>query len=199
MEIVCHKDWGIGIVVKRENLENGNFVEVSEGGKYLTVLFDDGAERQFSIPASFKKGILTAEGDLGIEVANAVSADEAMLAKREAERTHAVSIQRPHEHRAVKTPAKITLTGDLKADFRTSLAASGYKPTVVYAYGHQVACVAEEEGLTLKDLLKNIASIVPMYDKGGIKQNRGAYQKDTTINALRRYQDFAISNPDALK
>ena len=33
MEIVCHKDWGIGIVVKRENLENGNFVEVSEGGQ----------------------------------------------------------------------------------------------------------------------------------------------------------------------
>ena len=199
MEIVCHKNWGVGIVVKRENLVNGNYVEVSEGGRYITVLFDDGIVKQFAIPSSFKTGSLTAEGEFGEEVMAAIAEHEARLAERLAENTPVVTIEGHHGHRAVRPLVEVALTGDLLADYRTALAAAGYRPSVVYVYGREVVHIAEEEGFTMKELLKNISSILPLYEAGGIKQERGAYQNGTTVNALRRYQEFGNVNPDARK
>ena len=102
------------------------------------------------------------------------------------------------EERMMKIPAKITVTGNLKEDFKTYLAESGYEPTVAYAYPRAIGIVCAEERFGWKTLLQNIRKIIPLYSTGGAKENIGNYQNKTVINALKRYRDFALKNPDAL-
>ena len=43
MLYVNHITWGKGTVIKREIAKDGRFIEVSEGGNYITVHFDNGS------------------------------------------------------------------------------------------------------------------------------------------------------------
>ena len=200
MSVVKHKDWGLGTVVKREVLNNGKFTEVEYGGNYITVQFDNGKAVRFAIPASFEKGILEAIGDFANEVAEV--ADEIESKRRaglpdwgiyEGKRSVDES-----EERRTKIPAKITVTGNLKEDFKTYLTASGYEATVAYAYPRAIGIVCAEEHISWKTLLQNINKTIPLYSEDGVKADIGNYQNKTVINALKRYRDFALKNPDAL-
>ena len=91
-----------------------------------------------------------------------------------------------------------TYTIDSAADFKTYLTASGYEPSVVYAYPRAIGIVCAEEHIGWKALLQNINKIIPLYSKGGVKEDIGNYQNKTVINGLKRYRDFALKNPDAL-
>ena len=200
MSSVNHKSWGIGTVIKREVLIGGKYTEVEYGGNYITARFDNGKEGRFAIPATFEKGILEAVGDFADEVADVTE---------EVERKHQAGIPNwgisdgrrnidEREERTSKMPAKITVTGNLKEDFKNYLAESGYEPSVVYAYPRAIGIVCVEENISWKTLLQNISKIIPVYSKDGEKEEIGNYQNKTVINALKRYRDFALKNPDAL-
>ena len=200
MSSVNHKSWGIGTVIKREVLEGGKYTEVEYGGNYITARFDNGKEGRFAIPATFEKGILEAIGDFADEVADVT--EEVESKRRAGIPTWGISDGRrdadESEERTTKTPAKITVTGNLKADFKTYLTASVYEPSVVYAYPRAIGIVCAEEHIGWKALLQNINKIIPLYSKGGVKEDIGNYQNKTVINGLKRYRDFALKNPDAL-
>lgn len=196
MQTVKHKDWGIGHIVKREICVNGVFSEVTEGGNYITARFDNGKEVRFAIPKSFEKGILEATGELKDEVENAAADKERRReeekgglgisdGKREAEEVQV---------RTTKKGVKISLTGDLKKDFETYLAASGYEENVVYQYSRAIDIVCEEEGITWVELIDTILTVIKRYDRGGEKEKLGNYQKRTVINALKRFWDFVKLN-----
>ncbi len=200
MSAVNHKDWGMGTVVKREVVKNGKFTEVEYGGNYVTARFDNGKEIRFAIPASFEQGKLEAIGDFADEVADVA---EQVESKRKAGMpTPGITDGRrdvdEREERTKKIPAKITVTGNLKEDFKTYLTASGYEPSVVYAYPRGIGIVCAEEHISRKTLLQCISKIIPLYSKDGPKEDVGNYQNKTVINALKRYRDFVLKNPDAL-
>lgn len=200
MSAVNHKSWGIGTVVKREVVKNGKFTEVEYGGNYITARFDNGKEIRFAIPASFESGMLEAIGDFADEVADV--AEQVEIKRKAGIPDWGISDGRrdadEREERATKIPARITVTGNLKADFKTYLTASGYEPSVVYAYLRAIGIVCAEEYIGWKALLQNISKIIPLYSKGGVKEDIGNYQNKTVINALKRYRDFALKNPEAL-
>ena len=200
MSVVKHKDFGLGTVVKREVLSNGKFIKVEYGGNYVTARFGGGKEIRFAIPSSFEQGMLEAIGDFADEVADVA---EEIRAKRLAGKCDwGISDGKcdieASEERGIKTPAKITVTGNLKEDFKTYLAESGYEDTVAYAYPRAVGIVCAEECISWKTLLYDIIKIIPLYSKGGAKEEIGNYQKKTVINALKRYRDFGFKNPEAL-
>ena len=196
MQTVKHKAWGIGQIVKREVCVNGVFTEVAEGGSYITARFDNGKEVRFAIPKSFEKGILEATGELKDEVDNAAAEKERL--REEEKGNFGISDGRKEaeevQTRSTKKGAKVALTGDLKKDFETYLAASGYEETVVYQYSRAIDIVCEEEGLTLTELIGRILTVIKQYDKGGEKEKLGNYQKRTVINALKRFWDFVKLN-----
>ena len=200
MSLVNHKIWGIGTVTKREVLSDGKFTEVEYGGNYITARFDNGKEVRFAIPDSFKKGILEPMDDFADEVAGV---------KEEIEGKHKTSIRdwgvtdgrrdvKEYLERVFKMPAKIFVTGTLEDDFKEYLEASGYESSVVYAYSRAIDIVCENEHLTPLELLRNIFHIIPLYDRGGVNEELGNYQKRTVISALKRYHDFVRKNPEAL-
>ena len=201
MSAVNHKDFGIGTVVKREVYNNGMFTQVEYGGNYVTARFDNGREIRFAIPASFEQGRLEAIGDFADEVADV--ADQVEIKRLAGVPNWGISNGildiDESEERALKIPAKITVTGNLKEDFKTYLAESGYEPTVAYAYPRAIGIVCAEEYVNWKTLLQNINKIIPLYDKDGAKEDIGNYQKKTVINALKRYRDFSIKNSEALR
>ena len=60
MDVVKHKIWGMGEVIKRD-------------GKYVTIRFlKDNSEKRFVIPESFQTGVLDAQGDFKKEIENAI-------------------------------------------------------------------------------------------------------------------------------
>ena len=200
MSAVNHKDYGIGTIVKREVCNNGIFTEVEYGGNYVTARFDNGKEIRFAIPTTFEKGILEAIGDFANEVADVT---EQVESKRLAGKCDwgisdgKVDIDESEE-RGIKIPAKITVTGNLKEDFKTYLTESGYEATVAYAYPRAIGIVCAEEHISWETLLQNINKIISSYSKGGEKEDLGNYQNKTVINALKRYRDFLFKNPEAL-
>lgn len=200
MSAVNHKSWGIGTVVKREVVTNGKFTEVEYGGNYITARFDNGKEIRFAIPASFESGMLEAIGDFADEVADV--AEQVEIKRKAGVPDWGISDGRrdadEREERTTKIPARITVTGNLKADFKTYLTASGYEPSVVYSYLRAIGIVCAEEHIGWKALVQNISKIIPLYSKGGVKEDIGNYQNKTVINALKRYRDFALKNPEAL-
>ena len=200
MSVVNHKDWGIGQVVKREVRIGNDFSEVEYGGNYITVDFDNGKHVRFAIPLSFEKGIIEPIGNFADEVADVTAELELIRLAGTPDwgLTDGTRDLHPTETRTTKSPAKITLTGSMKEDFKTYLAESGYEPTVVYAYPRAVGLVCREEHLGWKALLNRISNIIPVYSKDGAKQHIGDYQNKTVINALKRYRDFGITNPEAL-
>ena len=200
MSVVNHKSWGIGRVVKREISENGKFKEVEYGGNYITVIFDNGKKTTFAIPLSFEKGVLEPVGDFAEEVADVT---EQVELKRRAGLpdwgvSNGIRDLKEREERTTKIPAKITVTGNLKEDFKIYLAESGYEPSVVYAYPRGIGIVCAEENVGWKTLLQNISKIIPLYSKDGVKEDIGNYQNKTVINALKRYRDFSQKNPESL-
>ena len=194
METVIHNEWGIGTVVKREARVKGQYV-ADEHGNYLTVRFDNGKEMICSIPKSFENGVLKASGALLEEV-------EAAAAELERKRTGGIidGISdgiKPLEEvdtRVVKKPAKILLTGDTRKDYEAFLRASGYRENVVYQYPRSVDIVCNNEGIDYDGLRAVIATVVKLYDKGGAKEKEGNYQHRTTINALKRFREFTVTN-----
>ena len=197
METVKHKAWGIGTIIKREVCEAGKFIEVNEGGNYITVIFDNGKEVKFAIPKSFENGILEASGGLKEEVDNAA---EELKRRREEEKakygfSDGTRSLDEKETRSAKKGVKIALTGNLKTDYETYLGESGYEETVVYQYSRAIDIVCKEEGLSCDALVKKIMSIIEKYDKGGEKEAIGNYQNRTVINALKRFREFIKINP----
>lgn len=200
MATVNHKSWGIGTVVKREVVNNGKYTEVEYGGNYITARFDNGKEVRFGIPSSFSTGKLEPMADFADEVADVI--EEIESKRRSGTPDWGISDGRrdvdEREERTTKIPAKITVTGNLKEDFKTYLAASGYEPSVVYAYPRGIGIVCAEEHIGWKTLLQTVSKIIPLYSKDGVKEDIGNYQNKTVINALKRYRDFVIKNPEAL-
>ncbi len=200
MSRVEHRIWGIGNVIKREKVINGVNTEVEYGGNYITVSFEDGTVKPFAIPASFAKGHLTALDDYAEEVADVTEAIE--RARLEAFKDSGITDGRRDDEDSdewgEKIPARITVTGNLKEDFRVYLTETGYRPNVVYSYANEVGRVCAEENVSWKTLLLSIGAIVRMYGEGGVKESIGNEHNKTVINALKRYRDFYIKNPDAI-
>lgn len=196
MKMVNHNVWGIGRIIKREVCQNGKFIEVNEGGNYITVRFDDGGEKKFAIPKSFENGILEAVGDLKAEVNHAAEALRKMHDEDKAKYGLSDGTRSTEEKgtRSAKQGVKITLTGDIKVDYESYLRESGYEENVVYQYSRAIDIVCKEEGLSPNTLAKKIMSIIKKYDKGGEKEAIGNYQKRTVINALKRFGEFIRMN-----
>ena len=197
METVKHKDWGVGVITKREVCVNGKFIEVDEGGCYITAKFDNGKEIRLAIPKSFENGILEPLGDLKTEVENAAAEIEGKRAEQQAKYGISDGTRQIEESktRSTKKGAKIALTGDLKKDYESYLSASGYEDNVVYQYSRAIDIVCKEENITWVELTKIIMSVIKKYDKGGEKEKIGNYQKKTVINAIKRFKEFIKINP----
>ena len=200
MEYVIHNNWGVGTIVRREIRKDDKFVEVESGGNYITVHFVNGKTTKFAIPVSFEKGVIRAMGHLEDEVSEAASQLE--REREEDKARHGIFgnalLGDEKETRTEKNMVKIDLTGLIKADFKTYLKAAGYEPSVVTSYFRSIILVSREEKITTKALLESISTIIRKYDKGGEKERLGNYQNKTVINALRRFREFGISNPEVL-
>ena len=78
-------------------------------------------------------------------------------------------------------------------EIRYSVTTPSGNPSTVYAYLKAIDSVCEWERLTWDGLAGNIGSIVCQYDVGGKKADLGSKSHRTVINALRRFQDFSLT------
>ena len=184
MEIVKHKLFGIGEVIKRE-------------GAYLTVHFqNDNSVKRFVIPLSFETGVLEAEGKLKKEI------DEALLVKSQNKVSNSVNVMPKiasySNGRIRKHVSRFEVTGEIATSYESYLIKSGYKietddgkPSTVYAYIKAINFVLDEEHISWTTLREDIENIVELYDTGGRKERLGNKSNKTVINALKRFRDFS--------
>ena len=192
MQVVRHTVFGVGEVIAKEPTANGS---------KITVLFENGQEKIFSIPHSFMLGLMTVEGDLKDEVDKAIAEHKALQRKRDEElRAEAIS-RRSVAHGARHGVAEYHISASCAAiltDYETYLINAGYatetpsgNPSTVYSYIRAIEKhVLDSEHVTWTTLKDNIDSIVEKYDIGGDKEDVGAIGNCTVINALRRFKDF---------
>ena len=194
MEKITHKTFGIGEVIARE-------------GHVITARFENGKECRFSIPQSFEKGFITAEGELKEEVEKVIEARKLQEAiereerLKEEERRALEAASKTSSKRVGRKSSKKTMpTGKIATDYINYLVDAGYKietdngdDSTVYAYAKAVESVVNEEGITWIDLENNIDDIVDKYDVGGEKEAFGAKSNNTVINALKRFREYVES------
>ena len=198
MQTIKHKLWGHGTIINKE---------AKEIGAYITVRFDaSGKESRFSIPESFQTGLIVAEGDLKEEVESSIQAkNEAEQAAREARIALPISDVHTHVRSSATSAWKTIVTGldrVIMEEYEAYLLQKGYAGitpsgalSTVPQYLKAVNSVLIEEHLTWSTLESQIAEIVTLYGKGGLKESIGNYQHKTTINALKRFQEFVASEP----
>ena len=182
MQVVKHKVFGVGEVVVKESRENGS---------YITVLFENGDKKRFSIPESFMLGVVSAEGSLKEEV------DAAIAERNLRDLKKAEEIRRAEE--AIESVHHIPrVRGDIANAYEAYLINKGYatetpggNPSTVYSYiGAIERHVLDSEHITWDYLKDNIDAVVKKYDIGGAKEDVGAISNSTVINALKRFKDF---------
>lgn len=180
MEMVRHNKFGVGEVVGRE---------VVSGFIFLNVRFENGRGMRFSIPQSFETGALEPLGMLKNEVEQAIAEKKAKLSALAPTSAPAAPTK--------KATSKTMPTGPIPSAFEKHLIDEGYavetdsgNPSTVYSYVNAVESVRVEEGVSWDTLKTDIATIVPLYDEGGIKQMIGAKSNKTVINALKRFAEF---------
>jgi hypothetical protein len=211
MVYVNHTAWGKGLVVKREILEkDGRYVEVSEGGNYLTVRFDDGRVSKFAIPASFERGVLTAAGELKNEVDNAIAVARELEKKKKIDsmagiKEDACMLGRRCLGRRTSRVSSPSLAsgGAIEELYESYLIDQGYRTetpgghdSTVYSYIKAIKNhVLEEEGISWDTLKTEIAMIIPLYDKGGAKELIGSKSNNTVICALKCFEKLVDGNP----
>ena len=57
-------------------------------------------------------------------------------------------------------------------------------------YPFRVEQVCENENLSWDALAAQIDSVIPAYDRGGVKEAKGNQSNRSVINALKRYREF---------
>lgn len=190
MQVVRHKKFGVGEVVDKYETMNGS---------YITVMFDDGAKKDFAIPSSFAKGFLLVEGDLKSEVDVALA--EMKMREQERLKEGRIGIVDPARHttrRGNASRSTVTVKGEVATAFESYLIKEDYKtetpsgnPSTVYSYINAIERhVLDSEHITWASLRDNIDVIVKKYDVGGEKEDVGAISNSTVINALKRFKDF---------
>jgi hypothetical protein len=200
MAFVNHKIWGRGTVIKREIAKDGRFIEVSEGGNYITVHFDNGKETRFAIPVSFEKGVIRAIGTLNDEVEESIASSRVLKEEKKADSL--AGMVKP-----VVSPrgrsSRYVVQGAIERAFEDYLIREGYQTetpsghdSTVYSYIKAIKNdVLEEEGISWDTLKTEIAGIVPLYDIGGLKELIGSKSNNTVICALKCFEKFVDGNP----
>lgn len=83
-------------------------------------------------------------------------------------------------------------------DYRNYLVNKGYavvvnnRPSTVYDYLRGIKFVLNKEGLTIQQLAESIASICPMYQKGGSKQILGAQISRSVRSSLVQFRKMIL-------
>jgi hypothetical protein len=214
MAFVNHKIWGMGTVIKREVTKDGKFIEVSEGGNYITARFANGKEARFAIPASFEKDIITPVGALNDEVEVAIAKSRACEEKRKSESlagtvTHGSTPKRTTITKKSLRTGKSTPTsvkGPIEEAYEEYLIKAGYRTetengalSTVYSYINAIRKhVLESEGISWGTLKNDIENIVKTYGKGGAKERIGSMSNNTVICALKCFESLVISNFDTV-
>ena len=193
MQTVRHKTYGYGEVISKE---------VGKTGTAITVRFEDGVEKRFSIPESFIVGALVAERELKDEVDRAI---EQKRARDEARRKEALASVAPvasahpaaHVCRAKKHPVAVAVRSTIEAAYEEYLIKAGYKietdsgnQSTVPQYVRAVNSVLDIEGMSWSSLKNRIGEIVAKYDVGGAMESFGKKSMSTPINALKRFGEF---------
>ena len=180
MEMIKHKTFGTGEVISKETVN---------GFTYLNVHFESGKEMKLGIPFSFETGMVEALGELKEEVEKAIADKKAKLSAPAPAAAPVVAAKR--------ATTKMMPTGPIPTAFEKYLINAGYKeetddgaPSTVYSYVNAVESVRAEEGVSWDTLKTDIATIVPLYDEGGVKEMIGAKSNKTVINALKRFAEF---------
>ena len=193
MATLRHKLFGEAEIIQKE-------------GNRLTIQYKkSGKKTEIQLPEALTYGLFVLNDELQREV------DEMLAAAKEAARIEreAKELRRAKEEaqtakapahktgRTSQTPAMIKMKNTVEQDFENYLIASGYSvetpsgaPSTVNSYITAVNSILEDEGLTWNSLPSRIASIVPIYDEGGVKEETGSKSNYTYLNALRRFQDF---------
>jgi hypothetical protein len=190
----------MGTIVKREIAKEGRFIEVSEGGNYITARFDNGKEARFAIPASFEKGIITAAGDLNAEVEVALTESRVYKEKKKSDSLAGMII--PVVSSGERSSRHV-VHGAIERAFEDYLIREGYQTetpsghdSTVYSYIKAIKNhVLEEEGISWDTLKTEIARIIPLYDKGGAKELIGSKSNNTVICALKCFEKLVDGNP----
>ncbi len=89
----------------------------------------------------------------------------------------------------------------MKEQFKAYLIDQGYsvvtpsgKPSTVYDYQKRIDKVCEWEHTTWVGLATSIEKFVALYDVGGLKEDYGNKSHKAVINALKRFEEFVMSN-----
>ena len=181
-QTIIHKTLGIGQIINKET--TGNYC-------YITAHFNNGQDMRFSVPESFRLGIITADEALQEEVSQAIDAQKArLIASRPAKPAPAGMF-------ASRSANRSTINNPISAEFETFLVREGYSiespsghPSTVAQYLRSVDEVRAEEGLTWNDMITDICTIIPMYDFGGCKEDLGNRGHRTVVNALFRFKEY---------
>ena len=190
MQMVKHKIFGVGEVIKKE---------VKDHNTYITVRFEGGEETRFSIPESFMIGVLVAEGALKEEVDAAIAEKTAREQERAQKTVEAAKVSHAitSGKRGRKHPQPVAAKGSIEGAYELYLIKAGYKeetdngdPSTVSSYVKAVKTVLEEEGISWNTLKNDILNVVKKYDVGGPKEHIGAKSNKTVINALKRFREF---------
>lgn len=180
MNMVRHKVFGLGEVIRREEIN---------GFTYLWARYENGKEVKLGLPFSFENGAVEALGSLKDEVDQAIAAKKAKLSAPMPPKAPAVPTK--------KVPAKYIPSSPIATDFENYLIARGYKQegergnhSTVYYYLDGVGTVLTEEGISWDTLKSTASDLVPQYETGGAKELIGAKQHRTVVNALKRFAEF---------
>lgn len=189
MQTVRHKTYGCGEVIGKT-------------GTVITVRFEDGGEKRFSIPESFIIGALVTEGSLKEEVERAIADKKARDEARRKEALAAVAPISSTHHgatrgRSKKHPVSVTVKSTIEAAYEEYLIKAGYKietdsgyQSTVPQYVRAVNSVLDIEGMSWSSLKSRIGEIVAKYDVGGAMESFGKKSMSTPINALKRFSEF---------
>ena len=158
MEMVRHNVFGLGEVIRREEIN---------GFTYLWVQYENGTEAKLGIPYSFSSGAVEALGDLKDEVDRVIAEKMARLAA-----PVSVPAKKPAAP-ARKSAAKHIPSCPTEAAFERYLIGRGYKiegdrgnRSTVYYYLDGVEKVLTEEGITWDSLKSVVSDLIPEYESG---------------------------------
>lgn len=178
---------------------------IEKDDNFITIQYDcDGSVSKLKFPDGLTSEIFVLDEDLRSEV-NAVLEARKKAKRIEVEAKWAMSESKKDtekvsvngKKRSGKTFVGIKRTGDIEKDFEHFLKVNDYSEetkngtkSTIYSYVNAVKSVLEDEGLDWTDLMKQIASVIHIYDVGGAKEEIGYKGNHTVINALRRFENY---------
>ena len=78
-------------------------------------------------------------------------------------------------------------------EFENWLLEQNYKPTTALDYMGRVERLCRAEKITLDHLIKNLALILPEYERTGSKSSYGKRSHTSVRQALKRFQMFLVA------